>query len=98
VSVYLLLVTRRKLRNVVAVVAGVGSGGAYPRGSRDRDNDGKRREYSWSEEDEPQGGSSVNRKNEGGFRDQDYDNLYTNPAARIEKGDEKGQVGEDSTR
>ncbi|KAG0588177.1 hypothetical protein KC19_2G222300 [Ceratodon purpureus] len=78
-------------------VAGVDSGGSYPRGARDSDNDGKRREYSWSEEDELQGGSSVNRKNEGGWRDEDYDKLYTNPAARTEKGDGKGQVGEDSS-
>jgi hypothetical protein len=79
-------------------MASVDSGGSYPRGSRDRDNDGKRREYSWSEEDELQVGSSVNKRNEGGWRDQDYDNLYTNPPARTEKGDGKGQVGEDSTR
>ncbi|KAG0588176.1 hypothetical protein KC19_2G222200 [Ceratodon purpureus] len=79
------------------VVGGVDGGGSYPRGGRDRDNDGKRREYSWSEEDEPHGGSSVNRKNEGGWRDQDYDNVYSNPAARAEKGDGKGQVGEESS-
>jgi hypothetical protein len=30
VSVYLLLVAKRKFQNVVAVVAGVGIGGAYP--------------------------------------------------------------------
>lgn len=84
--------------NVAAAVAGVDGGGAYPRGSRDRDNDGKRREYSWSEEDEPHGGGSVNKKKEGGWRDEDYENPYMNPGARSEQGDGKGEGGEDSTR
>ena len=77
---------------------GVNSGGAYARGSRERDSDGKRREYSWSEEDEGHGGSPVTRKSEGGWRDEDYDTLYTNPTARVEQGDRKGQVGEDGSR
>ena len=97
-TIYLLLVTVCKCWNVGAVVGGVDGGGAYARGSRDRDNDVKRREYSWSEEDETHGGSSANKRKEGGWRDQDYDNLYMNPPPRSEKGDEKGQVGEDNTR
>jgi len=79
-------------------VPGVDTGGMYPRGSRDRDNDGKRREYSWSEHDEPHNGNVLNKKKDSTWRDQDYDNLYTNPPPRTEKGDGKAQVGEHSTR
>lgn len=77
---------------------GADTGGMYPRGSRDRDNDGKRREYSWSEQDETHNGNFLNKKKDSTWRDQEYDNLYLNGPPRTEKGDEKGQVGEHSTR
>lgn len=66
-------------------------------GSRDRDTDGKRRDHCWKEEDESPGGSFSNRKKDNAWRDQDYDNPYTNPSPRTDKGDGKSQRSEHST-
>lgn len=86
-----------------AAVPGTDTGGPYSRGSRDSNNDSmqKRREYTWREEDELRGGSFLNKKKESAWRDQDYDNLYSNPGGRAptEKGDGKvNQPGENPTR
>lgn len=68
-----------------------------PRVSRDRDSDGKRREYSWREEDELHSGMSMKQKQECTWRDQDYDTPHMNSPPRTEKEGGNDQIGDHST-